>query len=55
MPVYEFECKQCGKRFEARQTMQEHARNKPACPTCGSDRNVSPLLSSFYARTSKKA
>jgi putative FmdB family regulatory protein len=55
MPVYEFECKHCGKRFEARQTLQEHGRGRPACPSCGSDKEVLPLLSSFFARTTRKA
>jgi putative FmdB family regulatory protein len=34
MPIYEFECAGCGKRFEELTT----STAAPACPSCGSSR-----------------
>lgn len=45
MPIYEFECEECGARFEE---LVAAAAPPPACPECGSTRtgrlisNVSP-------------
>ncbi len=45
MPIYEFECEECGARFEELVAAESEA---PACPECGSGRarrllsNVSP-------------
>jgi putative FmdB family regulatory protein len=45
MPIYEFECEECGARFEELVAVEASA---PACPACGSGRarrllsNVSP-------------
>jgi putative FmdB family regulatory protein len=45
MPIYEFECEECGARFEE---LVAAAAAAPACPECGSERtrrllsNVSP-------------
>jgi putative FmdB family regulatory protein len=33
MPIYEFECDQCGSRFEE---LMESGASAPACPSCGS-------------------
>jgi putative FmdB family regulatory protein len=54
MPVYEFRCETCRSQFEARQSLGERAAGRPPCPSCGSDK-VEPILSSFFARTSRKA
>jgi putative FmdB family regulatory protein len=61
MPSYEYECTQCGKRFEAWQSFEEHDRHeqhgvhKPlACPKCRSTK-VEQLLSQVYVHTSKKS
>jgi putative FmdB family regulatory protein len=35
MPIYEFECEQCGARFEELVA----AEAKAACPSCGSERS----------------
>ena len=35
MPIYEFECTQCGSRFEE---LMESGAEAPACPDCGADR-----------------
>jgi putative FmdB family regulatory protein len=43
MPIYEFECKQCGSRFEE---LMDSAAAAPACPSCGAAgarRRLSPV------------
>jgi putative FmdB family regulatory protein len=35
MPIYEFECDQCGSRFEE---LMASGGQLPACPDCGADR-----------------
>jgi putative FmdB family regulatory protein len=56
MPVYEFQCKDCGEVFEKTMTIQEHEeqKRKPACPKCES-RNVRQQPSHFQVVTSHKA
>jgi putative FmdB family regulatory protein len=34
MPIYEFECGDCGLRFDRLQGLSDP---KPACPSCGGD------------------
>jgi putative FmdB family regulatory protein len=48
MPLYEYECGNCGHLFERLRAMNEDA---PACPTCESDR-VMRRISMFAASTS---
>lgn len=42
MPIYEFECEECGARFEELVAAEARA---PACPSCGAER-ARRLLSS---------
>ncbi|MBM3288046.1 MAG: zinc ribbon domain-containing protein [Candidatus Eisenbacteria bacterium] len=43
MPIYEYECKACGSRFEELESFE--ARDKPhTCPVCGA-RKSRPLVS----------
>jgi putative FmdB family regulatory protein len=45
MPIYEFDCRECGARFEE----LVRAGRKAACPACGSDdveRRFSPISES---------
>ncbi|HRY72489.1 MAG TPA: zinc ribbon domain-containing protein [Spirochaetia bacterium] len=61
MPTYEYECKSCGKTFEAFQSMSEAPLS--SCPTCG--KSVRRLIgggtgiifkgSGFYVNDSKKS
>lgn len=36
MPVYEYQCRTCGNRFEALRRMSERAV-VPSCPRCGAE------------------
>lgn len=47
MPIYEYQCAQCGEKFEVRQAMGEDGA-KLNCPKC-SARNPRRLLSSFFS------
>jgi putative FmdB family regulatory protein len=53
MAVYEFECADCGERFEVNRSMAEHDQLKeqpPACPKCGQAR-TRQLVSLFGCKT----
>ncbi len=54
MPHYEFFCHACKKTFSRILTMAQHAKEKIACPHCGS-KNVEQRGSAFHAITSKKS
>lgn len=47
MPLYEYDCKECGKRFEH---LQYSADDKPVCPHCGS-RKLTKAFSVFAPAT----
>jgi len=36
MPLYEYQCRECGKRFETMRRMSERTV-APPCPECGSE------------------
>ncbi len=45
MPTYEYQCTDCGSKFEVRASIKEREKGlKPDCPACGSTRAV-PVLS----------
>jgi putative FmdB family regulatory protein len=53
MAVYEFECPDCGERFEINRSMAEHDRLRdqpPACPKCGQS-HTRQLVSLFGCKT----
>jgi putative FmdB family regulatory protein len=53
MAVYEFECKDCGERFQVTEAMREHDRLKaepPKCPKCG-QRQTRQLVTAFTCKT----
>lgn len=54
MPNYEYRCSDCNRLFEAQQSVEEHGKQKPACPHCKSQR-VEPVFSTFFAQTSRKS
>ena len=56
MAVYEFECGDCGERFEVTMAMSEHDRLKeqaPACPKCGKT-ETHQLVSTFSCKAPSK-
>ncbi len=54
MPMYDFECTECGKKFTLSESFGEHDRHEQRCPECGS-KKVQQLISTVYAKTSKKS
>lgn len=50
MPIYEYECKLCGKSFEKRMSFAE-ADSSPECPDCASTetRKKLSLVSTLFA------
>jgi putative FmdB family regulatory protein len=48
MPLYDYQCRSCGARFEMFRRMQD-ADRKQECPECRSE-NIERLLSSFATR-----
>jgi putative FmdB family regulatory protein len=54
MPVYEFQCQDCGKKFEIVATLAEkEAGLDPACPKCGRTR-ARQVFSRFTLLTGSK-
>jgi putative FmdB family regulatory protein len=52
MAIYEFECQDCGKRFEVNAAITEHDKLKekpPACPQCGRTK-TRQLVSLFHCK-----
>ncbi len=54
MPIYDYVCEKCRKRFSVVQRISEHTGRRPACPKCKS-RSTRQLLTSFFAKTGKKS
>lgn len=43
MPIYEYQCKKCGHRFERMQKMSDP--HPTGCPDCGAKKSVEQLMS----------
>ena len=54
MPVYEFICRECRKKFEVIQGVASYDPKKVRCPKCNS-RKVERRWTSVFAVTSKKS
>lgn len=54
MPVYEYACQECKKRFEVRASLEEREKARVQCPECKSEK-VERVFSAFYAKTSRKS
>jgi putative FmdB family regulatory protein len=54
MPMYEYRCTKCRKRFGRQEAIAEHGRRRPACPKCKS-RAVEQVYSAFFAKTGRKS
>jgi putative FmdB family regulatory protein len=54
MPTYVFRCSNCRKVFEKVMTVAQREQARPVCPKC-KGRKVEPVLSGFFAKTSRKS
>ncbi|MBI3951312.1 MAG: zinc ribbon domain-containing protein [Acidobacteria bacterium] len=54
MPVYDYRCGKCSKKFSLTMTISDHDKRNVKCPKCGS-RKVEQQVAAFYAVTSKKS
>ncbi len=54
MPMYDYQCLDCGKESLIVVTLKEHERGEVKCPGCGS-KNLKQLYTSFIAHTTKKS
>jgi len=54
MPMYEFYCRDCQKEVSLVLTLKEREAGAATCPKCGGKR-LEPVLSAFYAKTSRKS
>ena len=53
MPLYEYLCKQCHKKFGEVLTIKEHETKKVQCPKCKSH-DLEHVIEPFFAKTSSK-
>ncbi len=49
MPVYEYRCQKCKKRFSITESITEHGTKKMRCPKCKSTR-IDRVYESFSAQ-----
>jgi putative FmdB family regulatory protein len=54
MPLYDYRCKECHKKFEIALTLAEHEKGSIKCPKCGSNK-VEQEPAAFFAVTSRKS
>lgn len=54
MPVYQFNCKECSKKFTQTMSVADLGKNRVTCPKCKS-RKVEQQIAAFFAVTSKKS
>ncbi len=53
MPLYEYVCRKCQKKFAEVLSVEEHETKKIECPSCKS-REVDKVIEPFFARTTSK-
>lgn len=54
MPMYEYECEKCGKKFAEILTVSEHDKQRMQCPKCAS-KQVRQVIEPFTPVTSRKS
>ncbi len=54
MPIFEYDCPDCGEPFEKLVRLRNGVADKVACPSCGSTK-VKRKLSTFAAKSSGKS
>jgi putative FmdB family regulatory protein len=53
MPLYEYICKKCHKKFGEVLTIKEHETKKLHCPKCKS-KDLEQVIEPFFAKTPSK-
>jgi putative FmdB family regulatory protein len=53
MPLYEYVCNKCRKKFSEVLTIKEHQTKKVRCPKCQSE-DVAKVIEPFFAKTASK-
>ena len=53
MPLYEYVCRKCRKKFSEVLTSREHDLKKIRCPRCGSA-HAEKVIEPFFAKTESK-
>lgn len=53
MPLYEYVCRKCGKKFTEVLTIKEHDKRKIQCPECKSE-DLEHVIEPFFAKTASK-
>ena len=54
MPIYEYECRNCGHVFSQVLTIEEHDRKKMVCPKCQSA-DVKHVIEAAFITTQRKS
>jgi len=54
MPIYDYRCLDCKKKFTLNLSVAEHDRSGKKCPKCGS-KKIEQQMAAFFAVTSKKS
>jgi putative FmdB family regulatory protein len=54
MPMYDYQCLNCGKESLIVVTLKEHESGEVVCPACGA-KKLQQLFSPFIAHTTKKS
>ena len=54
MPYYDYKCSKCGRKFNVKETFEEHGRKRVKCPKCASQK-VERVFGAVMAKTSKKS
>jgi putative FmdB family regulatory protein len=53
MPLYEYVCRKCHKKFAEVLTIKEHDTKKVHCPKCGC-KDLEKVIEPFFAKTESK-
>jgi putative FmdB family regulatory protein len=54
VPIYEFNCKECGHHFDLIESVSDHEQHKERCPKCNS-KKLERVYSTVSVHTSKKS
>jgi putative FmdB family regulatory protein len=54
MPIYDYKCLACNKKFSLVLTVEQHEKKRVKCPSCHSSK-VEQQIAAFFAVTSKKS